>query len=106
MTPLSQGVGFHVSLSRLGTLLFQCNKKGVSSFKAHLLEVGLGYDESDFITVVDHLNFKHTAHGIASAIQGYKNCGVVPVKKREGFPVELSLKASILIGGKMVATAT
>ena len=106
MTSLSLGVGLHVSLSGLCALLFQSDEKSVSLFKAHLMEVGLGYYKSDFVAVVDHLNFQDTAHRIASAIQGYKNCGVELLKKCRGLSVELSLKASILKGGKLVASAT
>lgn len=57
VTSLSLGVGLYVSLARLGALLFKCNEKSVSSFKSHLVEVGLWYYESDFVSVVDHLNF-------------------------------------------------
>ena len=57
MTSLSLGMGLYVALSSLGPLLFQCDEKSVSSFKSHLVEVGLWYYQSDFVAVVDHLNF-------------------------------------------------
>ena len=57
MTSLSLSMGLYVALSSFSPLLFQRDEKSVSSFKSHLVEVGLWYYESDFVSVVDHLNF-------------------------------------------------
>ena len=54
---MSLGVCLYVSLSSFGPILFQGDEKGVSSFKAHLVEVGLWYYEPDLVAIVDHLNF-------------------------------------------------